>query len=139
MRCKQGRHISGVTCTPIYIPPVMPQHVQIQCRCWSIHSSQRMTCKIPTRAKPTRNELGGAPKQQVGTLACTHPHLSIQLKHALQEDGQRCHGGEGSIVNTHDHIYYTLAMYIYMKCYMGFCTPRRTKMDSKKNKKIKKI
>ncbi len=28
--------------------------------------------------------------------------------------------------------YYTLVMYTYTKCYMRFCTPRRTIMDSKK-------
>ena len=29
-------------------------------------------------------------------------------------------------------------MYIFVKCYMGFCTPKRTIMDSKKKKKTKK-
>ncbi len=91
---------------------------------------------MPTRVKPARNKVGGTPKQQAGTAVRTHSCPSIQLKHALQEVGQRCHGGEGGIVNTHNHVYYTLAMYTYMKCYMGFCTPRRTKMDFKKKKKV---
>ena len=30
-------------------------------------------------------------------------------------------------------------MYMFQKCYMGFCTPRRTKIDFKKKKKIMKI
>jgi len=90
---------------------------------------------MPTRAKPARNKAGGAPKQQVGTVAHMHSHLSIQLKHTLREDGQRYYGREGGIVTTHDYIYYTLAMYTYMKCYMGFCNLRNTKMDFKKKKR----
>src|SRR6266851_9397238 len=34
-------------------------------------------------------------------LRCTYMCLSTQLKHTLQEDGLRCHGGEGGIVTTH--------------------------------------
>jgi len=37
------------------------------------------------------------------------------------------------MVKTHDPVYYTSGMYIFTKCYMGFFTPRRTLMDSKKN------
>jgi len=33
---------------------------------------------------------------------------------------------------------HTYSMYLYSKCYMGFCTPKRTIMDSKKKKKKKK-
>jgi len=36
------------------------------------------------------------------------------------------------IVTTHSQGYFTLVMSTYKKCYMGFCTPRRTIMDSKK-------
>ena len=32
-------------------------------------------------------------------------------------------------------IYYTVSMYMFSKCYVGFCTPRRTQIDSKKKKK----
>ena len=31
--------------------------------------------------------------------------------------------------------HYTYSMYFFSKCYMGFCTPKRTIMDSKKKKK----
>ena len=68
----------------------------------------------------------------------SYPRPSTQLKYALRQVGLRCHGGDSGIVNSHIHVYYTVVMYTYKKCYVGFCTPRRTVMDLKKIKKLKK-
>ncbi len=43
---------------------------------------------------------------------------------------------DSGIVNSHIHVYYTVVMYTYKKCYVGFCTPRCTVMDSKKKKRM---
>jgi hypothetical protein len=115
----------------------MLQCAQAQ-RSRSITRSSRTTSSMPpTQARPETKHGKRSHTRQKGALRRTsHPRPSTQLKHTLRQAGLRCHGGDSGIVKTHIHVYYTFVTYTYKKCYMGFCTPRRTIMDSKKKKTV---
>jgi hypothetical protein len=61
--------------------------------------------------------------------------LLIIPQSLLRVDGLYGYGGESSRVKTHIHIIVPVCIYMFSKCYVGFCTPRRTIMDLKKKKK----
>ena len=73
----------------------------------------------------------------MGTFALL-PCSSIIPQSLLRVDGLHGYGGESGRVKTHIHIFVPVRMYMFSKCYVGFCTPRRTTMDLKKEKKKKK-
>src|SRR5216683_2568405 len=80
---------------------------------------------------------------QLNPLPINFPHLSIQVQFfsgmgmggpkipqgrpCRSLDGLRCHGGDSRIVKSYIHVYYTVVMYTYKKCYMGFCTSGKLK------------
>ena len=69
----------------------------------------------------------------LGTFALL-PRSSIIPQSLLRVDGLHGYGGESGRVKTHIHIFVPVRMYMFSKCYVGFCTPRRTTMDLKKKK-----
>ena len=121
----------------IEAPPVMLQRAQVQ-RSRSVTRSSRTTSgKPPTRAHLQTKRRKHSHARQGASRRTSHPRPSTQLKHALRQEGLRCLGRDSGIVKSHIHVYYIVVMYTYKKCYVGFCTPRCTVMDSKKEKKKK--
>ena len=72
------------------------------------------------------------PSQAPSTLP---PCLPIILKSMLRNDGYQAMGEKAALLRTMS-IHVTDRMYIFSKCYVGFCTPRRTEMDPRTKKGI---
>src|SRR6266850_480911 len=72
------------------------------------------------------------PSQAPSTLP---PCLPIILKSMLRNGGYQAMGEKAALLRTMS-IHVTDRMYIFSKCYVGFCTPRRTEMDPRTKKGI---
>src|SRR5216683_7387895 len=73
---------------------------------------------------------------QVGTVAHPHIHVPINsVKARTMIRWPQMPWGRKQHSKFPCPFYYTVVMYIFTKCYMGFCTLRHTIMESKKKKK----
>jgi len=116
-----------------HFPPVTIQRALVLRRHQSPCSSTAERRHMRGLCEQTRAQTcaENAPDQDKEVPWRDHTRPSIPLQHALRYDGCRHHGEKVALLLQYSY-HYTAVMYTFTKCYVGFCTPRRMIINSKK-------
>jgi len=110
------------------------KHLLFICKCCLQYLSVKMTYGLPMQVPSSKHSQGSRchlPHDGILAHLCRAHHLHCSRCFATIT---RCYGVEklGYYITLWLH---RIATYTHWKCYMGFCTSRRTVMDFKKKKK----
>jgi len=120
-----------------YLPfPVPLSSVLVAPRCLVVYTVDNKLRIQKKKKKKYKDDFGVS--HTIWTPGAILPRSSIILQRLLHDDGLRAMGEKAAEFKSLHPFITPGSMYMFSKCYVGFCTPRRTKIESKKKKKGQK-